>query len=49
MMDNGRNITPDQLRGEGKKKLHEVCDEALRDVLALLRPELVVGIGKYAT
>ncbi|OQR72435.1 single-strand selective monofunctional uracil DNA glycosylase-like, partial [Tropilaelaps mercedesae] len=49
MMDNGRNITPDQLRGEGKKKLHEVCDESLRDVLGLLRPELVVGIGKYAT
>ncbi|XP_028968149.1 single-strand selective monofunctional uracil DNA glycosylase [Galendromus occidentalis] len=48
MEDSARNITPDQLRGEAKKRLLEACDEALRKVVELLQPEMIVGVGKFA-
>ena len=48
MEDSARNITPDQLRGEAKKRLLEFCDEALRKVVELLQPDMIVGVGKFA-
>ncbi len=44
----GRNLTPDRLRGEARDKLFAACDEALRGLVAVLRPRIVVGIGAFA-
>jgi single-strand selective monofunctional uracil DNA glycosylase len=45
---NGRNRTPDKLpRGE-REPLFAACDRALRAAVAALRPEHVVGIGRFA-
>lgn len=46
--ESGRNLTPDKLRPEEKKALFAVCDEALRAVVRLLAPRVVVGIGAFA-
>ncbi|MCH3917014.1 MAG: single-stranded DNA-binding protein [Spirochaetia bacterium] len=45
---NGRNITPDKLPLEFRKKLEVVCDAYLTDILVLLSPLHVGGIGNYA-
>ncbi len=44
----GRNLTPDRLRGDTRDKLFAACDEALRGLVAALRPRYVVGIGAFA-
>jgi single-strand selective monofunctional uracil DNA glycosylase len=46
--DSGRNITPDKLPAAESQALFEVCDQALREVVALLSPTIVVGIGAFA-
>ncbi len=47
--DGGRNVTPDKLRPrEARERLFSICDEALADVVAHLRPAVVVGIGRFA-
>jgi single-strand selective monofunctional uracil DNA glycosylase len=49
MFDDGaRNLTPDKLRGDSAKRLLEVCDEHLREVVDALDAERVVGVGAYA-
>lgn len=45
----GRNRTPDKLPTEEREALQAVCDEALRSAVAILGPDLVVGIGAWAT
>ena len=45
----GRNRTPDKLPAEEREALQAVCDEALRSAVAILGPDLVVGIGAWAT
>jgi len=44
----GRNRTPDKLPTEEREALQAVCDEALRSAVAILEPDLVVGIGAWA-
>jgi single-strand selective monofunctional uracil DNA glycosylase len=44
----GRNRTPDKLPQKEKEPLLAVCDEALVQVVQLLNPRIVVGIGKFA-
>lgn len=44
----GRNRTPDKLAAGEKTALFAVCDEHLRSVVALLRPEWLIGIGDFA-
>lgn len=44
----GRNVTPDKLRAEEREPLLAVCDEALRRVVAELRPRWVIGVGSFA-
>ena len=44
----GRNRTPDKLPRTEREPLFEACDEALRDLVATLEPEWVVGVGRFA-
>ena len=42
------NRTPDKLPAAEQQALFGACDEALRDVVRLLRPRIVVGVGGFA-
>ena len=44
----GRNHTPDQLPARIRALLQEKCDAHLRDVVAILEPAFVIGIGRFA-
>lgn len=44
----GRNLTPDKLKADERQQLYRLCDQALRDSVAVLRPRLVVGVGAFA-
>lgn len=48
MEHSGRNRTPDKLPVSERRLLFGFCDHALRCVVQLMRPELIVGIGKFA-
>ena len=48
MAASGRNVTPDKLPADERAELFAVCDEALAQTVAALRPRLVVGIGRFA-
>ena len=48
MEASGRNRTPDKLPASEKDALFGHCDRALREVVNTLKPERVVGIGKFA-
>lgn len=43
-----KNFTPDHLPKEERRALEAVCDSYLRDVIALINPRALIGIGKYA-
>lgn len=48
-MDEGaRNLTPDKLPKAEQESLFAACDGALRDIVALLKPKLVIGVGAFA-
>ena len=42
------NITPDKVAGPTAQALLERCDEHLREVVAALNAERVIGVGKFA-
>jgi single-strand selective monofunctional uracil DNA glycosylase len=44
----GKNITPDKIEITSRKALEKVCDSYLDDMITLIQPEFIVGIGKYA-
>jgi len=44
----GTNITPDKLSKTERAGLYEICDGHLRQVLEILEPEWLVGIGAFA-
>ncbi|HWO08469.1 MAG TPA: uracil-DNA glycosylase family protein [Polyangiaceae bacterium] len=44
----GKNRTPDKLPASERAPLFAACDQALRDIVQLLRPRHVVGIGAFA-
>jgi single-strand selective monofunctional uracil DNA glycosylase len=46
---NGTNLTPDKLKTAEARPLFAACDRALRRTIVYLRPEQVVGIGRFAT
>jgi single-strand selective monofunctional uracil DNA glycosylase len=48
MEASGRNRTPDKLPAAEREPLFAACDRALRRTVEQLRPELVVGIGRFA-
>jgi len=48
LQETGRNHTPDKLPAAEREALFAVCDKALQEVVALLKPERVIGIGAFA-
>ena len=48
MESSGRNRTPDKLPMSGRAALFGACDRHLRAVVAILRPEWLVGVGDFA-
>ncbi|UYV69125.1 SMUG1 [Cordylochernes scorpioides] len=49
MAESGKNIALPQLpKGPSRDALRDICDNAMRSVVELLQPQLVVGVGKYA-
>ena len=48
LADSGANVTPDKLSKTERAVLYEVCDAHLRQVLEILEPEWLVGIGAFA-
>jgi single-strand selective monofunctional uracil DNA glycosylase len=48
MEASGKNRTPDKLAKEERVPLLARCDEAVREVVDVLRPRFVVGVGAFA-
>ncbi len=48
MVDSGANLTPDKLAAAEREPLFRACDRALSELVRLIEPRLVVGIGKFA-
>jgi single-strand selective monofunctional uracil DNA glycosylase len=46
--ESGRNRTPDRLPKKEQDPLTALCDAYLRDSMAILNPEWVVGIGNFS-
>lgn len=44
----GRNLTPDKLPAGEKAALFAACDEHLREVVRILAPQWVIGVGDFA-
>lgn len=48
MSESGANITPDKLPREQQAAVDAACRRHLVQLLRILRPKLLVGVGKYA-
>jgi single-strand selective monofunctional uracil DNA glycosylase len=48
MEESGRNRPPDKLPAAERAPLYRVCNDAFARVVEVLRPELVVGVGRFA-
>lgn len=48
MEESGRNRTPDKLPASEKKPLEEMCDQHLREIVDILEPEWLIGVGGFA-
>ncbi len=46
--ETGRNRTPDKLPVAERRPLEAICDEALRELVELLEPRRVIGVGGFA-
>jgi single-strand selective monofunctional uracil DNA glycosylase len=49
MEESGRNRTPDKLLAAESAPLFEQCDQHLRDMVDNFKPELLMGVGGFAT
>ena len=47
MEESGRNRTPDKLQRDERKKLFDICDRGLIETVKALKPEYVIGIGRF--
>jgi single-strand selective monofunctional uracil DNA glycosylase len=47
--ESGRNRTPDKLPPSERATLFAACDEHLREIVRILEPEWLIGIGDFAT
>ena len=45
----GRNRTPDKLPPGERTKLFAACDEHLSEIIRILEPEWLIGVGDFAT
>lgn len=48
MEESSKNRTPDKLKKAENQLLYRYCDQHLREVVACLEPEWVIGIGGFA-
>ncbi len=48
MEESGKNRTPDKLPATEIAELYAVCDQHLRDLVDVLQPEWVIGVGAFA-
>lgn len=48
MEESGKNRTPERLAPAEKAELFRLCDDSLRKLVRLLRPDWVIAIGKFA-
>jgi single-strand selective monofunctional uracil DNA glycosylase len=47
--ETGRNRTPDKLPPREREALFTRCDEHLRDIVRILEPQWLIGVGDFAT
>lgn len=48
MGETGKNITPDKLPAAEREPLELACDNHLSTVIDILKPEWLIGVGKFA-
>ncbi|MCP4839181.1 MAG: single-stranded DNA-binding protein [Planctomycetes bacterium] len=48
MEEGGRNRTPDKLPLESRQVLEPACDAAVREVVQILKPKSIIGVGAFA-
>ncbi len=48
MEESGKNRTPDKLPASEREPLYAACDDALRAIVANLKPEVILGVGAFA-
>jgi single-strand selective monofunctional uracil DNA glycosylase len=48
MEESGRNRTPEKLPTREREQLFAACDQALREIVEILRPSHVIGVGGFA-
>lgn len=48
MEESGKNRTPDKLPLAERAPLYEACDRALREMIDVLGPRYVIGVGAFA-
>jgi single-strand selective monofunctional uracil DNA glycosylase len=48
MEESAKNRTPDKLPGAEREALFAACDQALREIVEILRPSHVIGVGGFA-
>ena len=46
--ESGRNRTPDKLKPREREKLFAICDQHLREVVRILEPGWIIGVGEFA-
>ncbi len=46
--ESGANITPDKLPRDERDALFAPCDRALQEMVELLRPRIIIGVGAFA-
>jgi single-strand selective monofunctional uracil DNA glycosylase len=49
MEESGRNFTPDHLPKTLQEEIRKACDHHLAQVVAILQPKWLVGVGHFAT
>ncbi len=47
--ESGRNRTPDKLLSSERAALFALCDNHLREIVRILQPEWLIGVGDFAT
>lgn len=46
--ESGKNITPDKLKRADREQIFRLCDETTEQTVQLLKPEWVIGVGRFA-
>ncbi len=49
MSDTGSNVTPDKLPSVVQSRIDELCLAHLESMIRVMEPEILVGVGAYAT